>query len=189
LEDRHQRHFIKKLSGSLKCDDCETYFLSGHEGYLKAHINAVHKKLNIFRCEYCNSSFSQKLHLDDHKKRSHFNKKPSQNFLCSECEASFENKEHLGDHMNYNHLKIKTYKCKKCHLSFSQTVQLKQHVNNDHLYPCRKCKVYFSKWDQLETHVNDYHMELKTQRCSECKNFPLKMFGSSVHDENCLLRF
>ena len=73
LEENHQRLCIKKLSELLKCNDCETFFLSGHD--FKTHVDEVHKKMNKYNCHYCNASFSQMLHLQDHEDRSHSNKK------------------------------------------------------------------------------------------------------------------
>ena len=188
IENKHQSSSNIDFSG-LKCNDCGAFYNSGHKHYLKAHIDEAHKKLNKFECEYCNASFSQKVHLQDHLDRIHdFHKNPTNNFSCSQCETSFENMQHREDHINTVHLKIKPYKCIHCEMSFSQMFRKKQHVNNNHLYPCKRCWEAYYTWNNLRLHVNDVHLELKGQHCRTCKKFPLEKFSCKLHDPSCLLR-
>ena len=50
-----------------KCPYCEKYF----QGNLRRHIKGVHLKVKPFKCEYCDSRFSQKSDRVKHVRRIH----------------------------------------------------------------------------------------------------------------------
>ena len=73
-------YFVKFSGVSFKRGDCDQgicpYCQKHCRRHLRRHIKAVHLKMKPFKCEHCDSTFSQKGNLSKHVKRMHVAQQP-----------------------------------------------------------------------------------------------------------------
>ncbi|KAK3862793.1 hypothetical protein Pcinc_031372 [Petrolisthes cinctipes] len=125
-----------------------------------------------FKCDQCNSVFSQKCNLKRHI-RLHSGYKP---YHCKECNASFYEQDSLKKHMR-THTGEKPYKCEECNVSFSHSGHLKTHKrihSGEKPYSCQECGMSFSQSGNLKVHLR-VHTGEKPYVCKIC----LASFSSS----------
>ena len=168
---RHEK-YVHELKGQkeCKCDLCGKNFKS--QDSLKVHKDAVHLKNKAMKCEKCNKIFTTKsnlefhnqsvhekveskcnlcgkmfLHLNQHMKNSHENKKNL--YECNQCIKAFDRKSTLDNHVRMVHKKEKLYKCNFCGKDWFNTVKLKRHIDSVHNhkkdYFCKLCNKFLSQ--------------------------------------------
>ena len=81
-----------------KCDLCDKSF--SESGYLKKHINTIHKGQKVHKCESCNKSFSYAHHLKTHIHTIH---KDHKDHKCESCGKSFSQAGALKKHIHTVH--------------------------------------------------------------------------------------
>jgi len=86
----------------IDCKICSKTLAS--YGYLKQHVEAVHKKMKPHQCQICAKSFSQNSHLKVHVKSVHNTVMPLE---CKICAKKFATNSGLRKHINRIHNKLK----------------------------------------------------------------------------------
>lgn len=129
-----QRH-IKEIHENMKefpCFLCRKTFKRA--SHLKRHAIIHADNPKPFRCNYenCMMCFSDKYHLQRHKKQKHMNVK----FICPLCKMDFEKKIYLIKHNHRIHNLPKPYPCTfiNCGRSFFKDFLLQKHLKH-HLKP------------------------------------------------------
>ena len=114
---------------SFTCEDCGTNIIGKNN--FQRHINAVHKNIRPFPCEFegCNQIFKTKAHLDVHA-TIHTGKR----FSCPQCSSTFSHRSALSVHIKDKHSQDSplTYDCDICEKSFSNKQNLKRHKKDVH---------------------------------------------------------
>ncbi|KAM5342516.1 hypothetical protein ACJ41O_013482 [Fusarium nematophilum] len=107
----------------------------------------------------CNKSFTQKTHLDIHR-RTHTGDKP---YVCTfeGCKLTFSQLGNLKTHMR-RHTGERPYSCDKCGRKFAQRGNVRAHEQTHQgLKPfiCRldDCNKTFSQLGNMKTHQNNFH--------------------------------
>jgi hypothetical protein len=92
----------------IDCKICSKTLAS--YGYLKQHIEAVHKKMKPHQCTICAKRFSQNTHLKVHVNSVHNTVTPLE---CKICPKKFATNSGLRKHINRIHNKLKEACVKK----------------------------------------------------------------------------
>ena len=96
---------------------------------MNGHIESVHEGKKSFKCNVCDTAFSEKSKLNGHIESVHEGKKP---FQCRICDASFSQKGDMNRHIESVHEGKKLFRCKICNASFSLKGNLKSHIESVH---------------------------------------------------------
>ena len=83
----------------------------------------THTAKKSYKCDVCNSLFSQSSNL----KRHMFIHTREKTFKCTQCNSLFAQSSYLKHHM-HTHTGEKPYKCNFCYSSFSRSSNLKRHM-------------------------------------------------------------
>ena len=116
-------------------------------------------------CQQCNSEFSLKKNLDQHKKLS-LNKDGSSKFQCSDCDEKFCTGKKLKEHEKEEH----TPTCQDCGLTFAAERYLDFHIKSKRSLPCDQCDAVLCNKIALNHHMENVH---NTSRCDICNNIYL----------------
>ncbi|KAF5023230.1 hypothetical protein F66182_4705 [Fusarium sp. NRRL 66182] len=119
----------------------------------------VSRKRYICDGPSCKKSFTQKTHLDIHR-RTHTGDKP---YICKldGCNLTFSQLGNLKTHMR-RHTGERPYSCDKCGRSFAQRGNLRAHEQTHaglKPFTCRlnDCNKTFSQLGNMKTHQNNFH--------------------------------
>ncbi|ELT97070.1 hypothetical protein CAPTEDRAFT_181403 [Capitella teleta] len=80
-----------------------------------------------FKCNVCDRSFNQRIHLKKHESK-HTGIKP---YKCDKCDYATVERSHLRVHMR-THTGEKPYKCEYCDYATAQNSTLKIHLRRHH---------------------------------------------------------
>nr|CAI5830374.1 unnamed protein product [Callosobruchus analis] len=181
--------FVAYVSRKVhECTQCT--YKTTNISHLKQHLLVKHPEIagnRIFRCIYCNKTFTRKLALDDHivKKHSDFIACISNKVHgCTKCTYKTTSNSHLKRHM-VKHSDIAgdhiTNRCTHCNKTFTSTQALDDHIVKRHpdfiasvsrkVHECTECtyKTVFSS--QLRRHMAKHPNiadDRITNRCSCC---------------------
>ena len=140
------------------------------KSHLQVHINRVHLKLKPFQCKDCKKCFAIKVGLQRHIDTIHLKSKP---FLCEICKKYFPRNDKLKMHGKTVHMNLKPFQCEICEKWFSEKFNLKTHVNGVHSnlkpFKCECCKKCFATKIDLQRHVDGVHIKLKPFHCELCQ--------------------
>ncbi|XP_022833020.1 putative histone-lysine N-methyltransferase PRDM6 [Spodoptera litura] len=113
---------INTNNDDFKCKNCNYKGINSHD--IKRHsIKHNNIKERLYKCDICDSCFSQKSNLKNHI-RTHTGEKP---YKCDICENSFSLKHHFKYHIR-THTGEKPYKCDVCESRFRHSNTLKYHI-------------------------------------------------------------
>ena len=114
-----------------------------------------------YQCQQCDTSFSHKRTLIQHKKLHTEAVLDRRAYPCSYCEKSFRRKSTLTQHERI-HTKQKPFQCKYCDKTFCQSGSLTRHERTHtklRPYQCRYCDATFTetghRTDHERIHTND----------------------------------
>uniref|UniRef100_A0A2A4JW29 C2H2-type domain-containing protein n=1 Tax=Heliothis virescens TaxID=7102 RepID=A0A2A4JW29_HELVI len=134
---------------NIRCEVCQEKVFTKVDRY-KAHLRE-HAKLTIYKCTFCDKSFSDSSNFSKHKKIH-----GSTFFQCDMCQRKFNSKKMITQHMEY-HNKNGPIKCQFCDKVFHFESMLNKHIKCSHTklimhkFWCRFCRSHFSslkeKWD------------------------------------------
>ena len=152
------------------CTVCAKTFC--HKNVLQKHMNEVHEKKIVARCDKCDKSFTQKNALQEHIERVHEGKR----YICSFCGLELTSKKGLRQHMETIHEGKRPHLCTICGADFSQQQHLKRHIESVHekkQHPCSMCDKVFMDTGYLKKHIKIKHRaftleQRKPHLCIEC---------------------
>ncbi|XP_049875048.1 zinc finger protein 708-like [Pectinophora gossypiella] len=134
---------------TMQCEVCQAETFTRVDRY-KAHLRE-HAKLTLYKCTFCNKSFSDSSNFSKHKK---IHGAPY--FQCDLCQRKFNSKKMITRHMEY-HNKNEPLSCRYCERIFHFESMLNKHIKSAHTreiscrFRCRFCHEYFKtlkeKWD------------------------------------------
>lgn len=214
--DEDMDELIRKFC-PLICDKCE--FVAESFQDLKKHFSAVHKQHvyakccdkkffkkrmlfqhcqwhehpDLFRCEVCNKSFTEKEGIDRHNIWVHTpdSEKP---FKCEICDSAYASEYLLIPHMKYHFsMEKKSFICKDCGKPFGSEHYLRTHEQTIHgtsfNFVCDICAKGFASKSFLDahrlTHTKEGAASLKKQ-CEHCKKWLKNRSSHKRHVLRCL---
>ena len=164
---KHKTQAHRKL---FPCDKCDKkfptrYFRQRH--MLRKHPDQVDPS-KTHKCNFCNTTFLQAGHLDQHMRSKHFAIRP---FVCCLCDFRSGYKAALTKHVKLRHLNSTTVICSHCKKKFHDVELLKKHEKVHLVHQCPLCSFKASSFVKLAEHRSDKHMEIgmvKPLQCDKC---------------------
>lgn len=139
----------------FQCEVCHFEHFTKLDKY-KAHLRE-HAKLTLYKCTFCDKSFSDSSNFSKHKKIH------GESYLkCDLCHRKFNSKKMIALHMEY-HRNNKPVKCRHCSRVFHFESMLKKHVKNAHhdsplsKFRCSFCDEIFKSLREKWDHEWDVH--------------------------------
>ncbi|XP_065345478.1 zinc finger protein draculin-like [Cloeon dipterum] len=171
----YQSHREKCKQTLLTCKVCGKSFPV--DSRLKNHVKNVHTKTMIFRCEHCDHSTHDKIHMQGHMQRKHLPK----TIKCELCDKSFATESLVNIHKSAahsfihcaecaqeilrvhksTHMSVKS--CRRCKCKFKCQGLLEIHSNKscqNNNYCCDICQKYFKNKADLYTHMVNNHIRV-----------------------------
>ncbi|KAG8232552.1 hypothetical protein J437_LFUL012902, partial [Ladona fulva] len=139
------------------------------------------KEDDVFVCDLCGRSFSERYCLARHIHAHHVascDNADKRAFPCSVCYKSFTRKANLKKHMRI-HSGEKPYVCEECGRAFTFSKNLKQHIRVhgvERPFVCEVCGHAFRFSKNLSQH-RGVHAHLKPHQCNVCG----RSFTRSTH--------
>ncbi|XP_041981407.1 zinc finger protein 845-like [Aricia agestis] len=133
---------------TILCEVCQKETFTKIDKY-KAHLRE-HAKLTIYKCTFCDKSFSDSSNFSKHKKIH-----GATFFQCDLCQRKFNSKRMITQHLEY-HRNHDPLPCFYCNKTFHFKSMLNKHIKFAHMqetskFRCRFCHEYFrslkEKWD------------------------------------------
>ncbi|CAG9135537.1 unnamed protein product [Plutella xylostella] len=181
----------------IQCEVCQADTFTKIDKY-KAHLRE-HAKLTLYKCTFCDKSFSDSSNFSKHKKIH------GVSYLqCDLCQRKFNSKKMITQHMEY-HNNNAPISCEYCHKVFHFESMLNKHIKCAHTkemsnrFRCRFCHVYFKslkeKWDHEWAVHNVRKMIVdclicgfKFRKYSELKRHCLKSHNMDIPPAKKLLK-
>ena len=111
-----------------------------------ANLDSEQPKTKKRNCDYCNATFNQKSHLDEHIQRIHTH---DFQYKCDKCELGFTRKDRLLKHIANHHEHII---CEHCGEQFIGRIARNKHK---HLI-CEHCGDQFTNKGDLNNHTRQH---------------------------------
>uniref|UniRef100_UPI003AB7C31D uncharacterized protein isoform X2 n=1 Tax=Stichopus japonicus TaxID=307972 RepID=UPI003AB7C31D len=113
----------------FQCEHCNKFF--GTEYSLRVHLKRMHTIGRLFKCQFCDKSYTQRANLINHVRR-HTGEKP---FQCRFCNKAFIQKYGLTVHER-THTGEKPFQCNICGKAFTQSAHMIYHkkTHNKNVY-------------------------------------------------------
>nr|CAI5819637.1 unnamed protein product [Callosobruchus analis] len=191
--------FIASVSSKVhKCSDCT--YKTIRPSHLKRHIGAKHPDIagnrEIYRCIYCNKTFTRKPSLDDHIVKIHpdfVTSVSSKVHECTECTYKTVSTSLLRRHNTVNHPDAAgnriTNRCTYCKKTFARKSSLDDHVVRRHpdfiasvsskVHQCTKCTFKTINTTDLKKHITAKHPDIAGNRTIKICIYCNKTFKST----------
>ncbi|KAM6898645.1 histone-lysine N-methyltransferase PRDM9-like [Lycodopsis pacificus] len=188
---RHEQT-VHEDANSYSCDRCDKVFSTS--GNLKQHRTSntcmkYHCTSELFRCSFCQFSFTMKSYLIKHVKRHHpveylshahilvdqleeedeEEEGGEKTYVCPDCGKSCASSKAFKSHACFQQVKM-LYLCTDCGKGFTNHYSLKQHQRihtGEKPYVCPHCSKRFSYTGQLNVHLRTHTGE-KPYLCTHC---------------------
>ena len=189
---RHQK--IHTGHKSYCCKKCGKEFTDRSSGIRHERTHGEDSK-PLFRCNFCEKSFSRKSQLKKHKLKSHPAvdteseiKKLSENkiFECKKCKAVFRTQSKLDQHTRV-HTGDKSFKCDKCDKAFSRKTNLQLHIRThtgEKPHACARCGRCFSDVSAFRRHCRTHSGE-RPYTCGNCGSKFTQASTLNNHKRSC----
>ncbi|XP_029636735.1 uncharacterized protein LOC115212064 isoform X1 [Octopus sinensis] len=163
-EEESNDNISNKLKSNIHKDNADS--LSYYADFLN----------NIFRCQYCKFSTTDKEELNKHRS---VHSKEKQH-KCSQCDYECHYRADLIRHCA-KHSDEKRYKCPHCDFATKWRRNVRHHLlkhTNERPYQCQICEFSFKRLQDLKYHMYRHNDE-KPIKCDECEfccktNYELK---------------
>ena len=148
------------------CKECGTLVT---RRYLQYHIDRIHKKLKLYKCNQCEKSFGHKNSYNLHVRTIHEKLKP---FKCDTCQMAFSEKQKVKKHILSVHTAKneveKKFPCDICTKKFVSGGALRFHmkIHQDKI-PCGQCGKLILP-HTMKQHVARIHEGSKKIDCHLC---------------------
>ncbi|XP_065346056.1 zinc finger protein 11-like isoform X2 [Cloeon dipterum] len=180
----NQLHWKKCKQTPLTCKECGKTFTANLR--LNWHVNKVHTKSVIFRCDHCDQIIYDRNQMMAHMQRNHFPK----TFKCDECDKSYPSKSFLKVHKQNLHENVRCGECaqemcrdimrrhrtskicRKCKCKLKCSGLLRKHKKScEEFAPfiCKECGKVFNVRMVLNRHVKQVHNKGVISRCDQCE--------------------
>lgn len=157
-------HRFSRHPGTAKCGICGAQV---GRRYLSKHINAVHTKEKVHKCEQCGKDFYSRTSLTSHQKRQHGPRK----HLCHLCGKGYVHNVELQRHLKA-HRNQRDFKCDFCGRSFLKAGDLTYHRRShtgEKPHQCRLCPEAFINPLGLRKHMVKHSAVKKGKRLKYSK--------------------
>ncbi|XP_028163311.1 zinc finger protein 100-like [Ostrinia furnacalis] len=182
---------------NIQCEVCQVETFTKVDRY-KAHLRE-HAKLTLYKCTFCDKSFSDSSNFSKHKKIH-----GTKYLQCDLCHRKFNSKKMITLHMEY-HNKNAPVTCQYCDKVFYFESMLNKHIKCAHTkqlsnrFRCRFCHDYFKtlkeKWDHEWTVHNVRKIIVdclicgsKFRKYSELKKHCINVHNMAIPPAKKLLR-
>ena len=172
------RHRFSRHPGTAECGICGAQV---GRRYLSKHINAVHTKEKVHKCNQCDKDFYSRTSLTGHQKRQHGPRK----HLCHLCGKGYVHNVELQRHLKA-HRNQRDFKCDFCGRSFLKAVDLTYHRRShtgERPHQCRLCPEAFIKPLGLRKHMLKHTTVKKVKRLKYSKK-KIDELTSSVMEQD-----
>lgn len=123
---------------------------------MQRHIREVHENPKVYKCQYCEEKFTQKLKMRRHEISKHTGIYP---YNCDKCSRGFYQQWQWEKHEET----CKVYPCPSCEETFDKwTLFIKHCKETQHsrkYYKCEFCERVYVKPGELQKHVAAKHLE------------------------------
>ena len=129
----------------------------------------IHKEKKPIKCDLCDNSFSQKIHLNQHILLVHEGIKP---FKCELCDHSFLRKADMKTHVTSIHGGTKPFKCGICDKKFFTKSPLNRHEmihKGKEPFKCELCDHSFLQKGVSKIHLASVHEGIRLFKCELCE--------------------
>ncbi|KAK7076669.1 hypothetical protein SK128_018762 [Halocaridina rubra] len=157
-------HRSSRHPGNTECSICGAKVGSR---YLKKHINAVHTKEKVHKCNECGVEFYSRTSLTGHQRRHHSPRK----FFCHLCGKGYVHNVELQRHLKA-HRDERDFKCEFCSRSFLKAVDLTYHRRShtgERPHQCDLCPESFIRPLGLRKHMMKHSSFKKGKRIKYSK--------------------
>ncbi|XP_066939918.1 uncharacterized protein [Macrobrachium rosenbergii] len=171
-------HRSSRHPGTAECNICG---VKVGRRYLKKHINAVHTKEKVHKCEECKTVFYSRTGLTGHQRRHHGPRK----FFCESCGKGYVHNVELQRHLKA-HRNQRDFKCEYCSRSFLKAVDLTYHRRShtgEKPHQCELCPESFIRPLGLRKHMLKHTSVKKVKRLKYSKK-KIDELTSSVISQN-----
>ena len=161
---RHKEGSKHANSRRHACTHCD--YRANNLAALNSHL-VTHTGERRFKCDQCESSFTQKHCLDKHVRSVHSDEKP---FKCSQCDYSCALQHNMVPHM-LSHSEGASFSCKECIRVFRSWTGLQRHKNmhtGNRCHLCEYCGSRFYDSSDLRKHVM-FHTGERPHKCDQCE--------------------
>ena len=144
------RYTIKCMNCKYKCKFCGMAFMRSSR--LKEHIDAMHNRLEKYKCHLCGKRFSNlRSHMETHKEVA--------DLICDICGKAFKQKKNLTRHLRIH--SDARYICEVCGRQFVEKHALKTHsllhTRGPKRFKCGVCAKDFHQKSDLKKHIGRHH--------------------------------
>ena len=139
-----------------RCDECGVT-TNGPTGLSKHICGVSASSTKNFKCNLCDSSFSQKAAIVAHNQSKHGGGKK---FPCPYCNHSSITEVSLKVHIKLKHENVQSFKCKDCDYVCKRSDYLTRHVRSIHenvRFQCHQCEYQATRKQYLESHIKKIH--------------------------------
>ncbi|CAB3379118.1 Hypothetical predicted protein [Cloeon dipterum] len=173
-----------KQTARFSCKECEKTYSSKRK--LNCHVNKVHSKSVIYRCDHCvQIKYYDKNSIMVHMQSKHFPK----TIKCDECERLYSTEYFLKVHKNMWHKYVRCAECaqeirrqnmpihrtsktcRRCECKFKCSGLFEKHKKScgeTALFSCKVCGKAFNKRCNLNTHLRRVNHKSVIFRCDHC---------------------
>lgn len=187
---RHQK--IHTGQKSYACKVCGKEFTDRSSG-IRHEKSHVEESKPLFRCNFCENSFSRKSQLKKHKLKSHPAMATEADKLaetkiyeCQKCKAVFKTQSKLDQHLRV-HTGDKSFKCDKCDKAFSRKTNLQLHIRThtgEKPHACARCGRCFSDVSAFRRHCRTHSGE-RPYTCGNCGSKFTQASTLNNHKRSC----
>ncbi|XP_013786225.1 zinc finger protein 2 homolog [Limulus polyphemus] len=125
----------------------------------------------IYKCQFCEKSFTSEDSLMTHKKQHNFSS--SEKYHCTQCNFSAKNNSELSTHLAIHQEDERPFKCLECGKGFKAQFNLRQHQKfhgDIQLEKCSLCDKMYRKGSGLATHMRAHLKSIpNSQSCENVK--------------------
>ena len=151
------KHFMRiHQKVKTQCITCKEFV---SYGTLKRHQDAIHLKLQNFKCNKCNKEFSSKRYFIRHNKTKRHMQVDEQ-----EQEQVYGNENELLKESNKS--KYEKHKCELCDKKFATNWKLQRHITGLHkkskIFDCNWCEMKYAWKQSLDNHIRLVHRNRRT---------------------------
>ena len=201
------RNHIKAIHEGVnfECKSCPKIFATA--GILRNHTKIVHEGIELFKCDICDKSCSNKQNLQTHITKHIKNiYRGSKNYNCDSCNKTYSQLGDLKRHKYQKHnegekcqkeskIENKYYKypggrirslhkCDICEFQAKEFRALTDHIWRKHL-KCNNCNLIFQTKHELKLHMKEIHQSKDfCDFCEYCSSNKNHLESHYLHNHN-----